>query len=181
VAAPQPEAEISAKAYVSPAVEPSPQQALAASEGTSPAVNTAEILRRGRPFEPGQSGNPNGRPRGSRNRATLAAEALINNKAQELTEKALELALKGDSPLLRGLLSTFVPACRERPVELDFPKIETAADAIAASSAVLAALADGTLTPGQAREVMELLSSYARTLQGAELEARIAALEGIRR
>ena len=74
-----------------------------------------------------------------------------------------------------------MPPCRERPVELDFPKIETAADAIAASSAVFAALADGTLTPGQAREVMELLSSYARTLQGAELEARIAALEGIRR
>ena len=86
VASPQAEGEIAADACVPRAVEPSPQQALAASEVTSPADNTAK-KQRGRPFEPGQSGNPNGRPRGSRNRATLAAEALINNKAQELAEK----------------------------------------------------------------------------------------------
>jgi Family of unknown function (DUF5681) len=179
VAAPQAEGEIAADACVSNTVD-SLQQALA-SEVTPPADNTAKIQRRGRPFEPGQSGNPNGRPRGTRNRATLAAEALINNKAQDLAEKALELALKGDSAMLRGLLSTFVPPCRERPAELDLPKIETAADAIAACSVVFAALAEGNLTPGQAREVMELLSSFARTFQAAELEARVAALEEMKR
>jgi hypothetical protein len=83
--------------------------------------------------------------------------------------------------MLRGLLSTFVPPCRERPAELDLPKIETAADAIAACSVVFAALAEGNLTPGQAREVMELLSSFARTFQAAELEARVAALEEMKR
>ena len=31
---------------------------------------------RGRPFEPGQSGNPKGRPKGSRNTVTLLSEAL---------------------------------------------------------------------------------------------------------
>jgi hypothetical protein len=91
--------------------------------------------------------------------------------------KALELALNGDSALLRTLLATVVSPRRERTVEFDLPKIETSADALAASAAILAACANGTLTPGEARELMGLLSTHARTLQIAELEPRIAALE----
>jgi hypothetical protein len=37
---------------------------------------------RGRPFEPGQSGNPSGRPKGARNKATVAIEALLENEAK---------------------------------------------------------------------------------------------------
>jgi hypothetical protein len=36
-------------------------------------------------FRPGQSGNPAGRPVGSRNKATLAAEALLDGEAEKLT------------------------------------------------------------------------------------------------
>jgi hypothetical protein len=46
---------------------------------------------RGRPFQPG---NP-GRPKGARNRTTLAAEALLDNEGEALTRKAIELAMKG--------------------------------------------------------------------------------------
>ncbi len=51
---------------------------------------------RGRPFAKGQSGNPGGRPRGSTNRATRAAELLLDGEAAALTRKAVELALAGD-------------------------------------------------------------------------------------
>jgi hypothetical protein len=47
----------------------------------------------GRPFE---HGNP-GRPKGSRNKATLAAEALLDGEAETLTHKAIELAKGGDT------------------------------------------------------------------------------------
>ena len=47
-------------------------------------------------FKPGQSGNPNGRPQGSRNRATLAIDALLEGEAVAITRKAIELALGGD-------------------------------------------------------------------------------------
>jgi hypothetical protein len=43
----------------------------------------------------GQSGNPNGRAAGSRNRATLAIEALLG-EGEALTRKAIELAKAGD-------------------------------------------------------------------------------------
>jgi len=52
--------------------------------------------QRGRPFAPGTSGNPAGRPKGARNRATVAAEALLEGEAEALTRKAVELALAGD-------------------------------------------------------------------------------------
>lgn len=51
------------------------------------------------PFKPGESGNPNGRPKGQRNYATIYREALIklakaNNKtAEELEEEILSKAI----------------------------------------------------------------------------------------
>ena len=44
-------------------------------------------------FKPGQSGNPAGRPKGSRNRSTLALEAIFEAEAEAITRKAIELAL----------------------------------------------------------------------------------------
>ena len=45
-----------------------------------------------RPFEKGRSGNPGGRRRGSRNKATLAAAALLAGESEALTRKAVEMA-----------------------------------------------------------------------------------------
>jgi hypothetical protein len=56
---------------------------------------------RGRPFQPGQSGNPSGRPKGARNKATLVVEALLENEAEALTRKVIDLALEGSMPALR--------------------------------------------------------------------------------
>ena len=55
------------------------------------AENTAG-KQRGRPFQTGQSGNPGGRPKGSRNATTLALETLLDGQATALTQKAIDLA-----------------------------------------------------------------------------------------
>ena len=52
-------------------------------------------------FQPGQSGNPAGKPKGARNKTTLAVEALLDGEAEALTRKAIERALEGDSVALR--------------------------------------------------------------------------------
>ena len=52
-------------------------------------------------FAKGKSGNPNGRPQGSRNAATLALESLLDGQAEALTQKAIDLALAGDLGALR--------------------------------------------------------------------------------
>jgi Family of unknown function (DUF5681) len=167
-----------------------PNSALSAPAGGEEAPAAAPVLdlsgeqsaqkQRGRPFEPGQSGNPNGRPKGARNRVTRAVEALIDGQGEALAAKAVEKALQGDSTMLRALLSTLVPPRRERTVELELPNIESAADGVRASSAVLAACAAGELSPHEASEIMGLISTHVDTIEVAELEARVAALENER-
>ena len=82
--------------------------------------NTDE-KQRGRPFEKGTSGNPSGRPRGSRNATTLALEVLLDGQAQALTQKAIDLALTGDIPALRLCLDRILPPRKDRPVSFTLP------------------------------------------------------------
>jgi hypothetical protein len=70
---------------------------------------------RGRPFAKGRSGNPAGRRLGSRNKTTMAAQALLAGEAEALTRKAVEAALAGDPTAMRLCLERILP--RERAVE----------------------------------------------------------------
>src|SRR5687768_6523834 len=65
------------------------------------------------PARPGafRPGNP-GRPKGCRNRATLAALALLEGEAEALARKAVELALAGDTVALRLVLDRLLPKGR---------------------------------------------------------------------
>src|SRR5438045_9572105 len=97
---------------------------------------------RGRPFEKGQSGNPAGRPLGARNRTTLAAQALLDGKAEAITDKAIEIALSGDINAIRLCLKLNVPPRREQPIEFEIREltwIHNAAEAIAADITAVAA------------------------------------------
>jgi histone H3/H4 len=40
-------------------------------------------------FQKGQSGDPAGRPRGSRNKASIRMQELLEQKAEQLVEKAV--------------------------------------------------------------------------------------------
>jgi hypothetical protein len=140
------------------------------------AENTAR-KQRGRPFERGKSGNPKGRPKGSRNQTTMAVEALLDSEAVALTRKAVEKALEGDMAALRLCLERVLPPRRDRPVTFDLPKLETASDSLNASAAILAACAAGSLSPGEAADIMDLLSVHVRTIEIVEIEARLTTLE----
>jgi Family of unknown function (DUF5681) len=153
------------------------EEAPPAAPVSEPSAERSAQKQRGRPFEPGQSGNPNGRPKGARNRVTRAVEALIDGQGEALAAKAVEKALQGDPTMLRALLRTLVPPRRERTVEFELPKIESAADALKASSAVIAACAAGELSPHEARQIMELISTHVGASEVAERAGQVAALE----
>src|ERR1700721_3212046 len=95
----------------------------------------------GRQFQPGQSGNPSGRPKGSRNAATLALESLLDGQAVALTRKAVELALAGDIAALRLCLDRILPPRKDRPVSFEMPQINNAEDVRGASAALRPAAA----------------------------------------
>ncbi len=83
------------------------------------AEKTTQKQRHG--FQPGQSGNPSGRPRGSLNRTTLAAQTLLDGEAEKLTRKAVEMALAGDPAALRICIDRVLPPRRDRPVSIYLP------------------------------------------------------------
>lgn len=124
------------------------------------------------------SGNT-GRPSGARNRATMAALELMDGEAEALSRKAIEMALAGDTVALRLCLERVAPARKDAPVQFPLPRMTSAKDAAAAAGAVLQAVADGDVTPVEAAAVMVLVEAFRRTLESSELEARVAALEGI--
>jgi len=130
---------------------------------------------RGRPFEKGRSGNPGGRRRGCRNRATLAATALLEGEAEALTRKAVEMALDGDPTAMRLCMERVLAPCRERTVEFNLPPIEgTRNEATSGPSprevawtmdAVTAALAQGELTPGEAEKIAGVVDTFVRAIE----------------
>ena len=125
------------------------------------------------------TGNP-GKPKGTRHKATQAALALLDGEAEALTRQAVTLALGGDTTALRLCLERIAPPRRDAPVTFDLPPMETARDAAKAAGAVLGAVAEGELTPGEGAALMALVEGFRRTLETTELEARLAALEAVR-
>jgi hypothetical protein len=128
-------------------------------------------------FAKGQSGNPSGKPKGCRNATTILFDELLKANAKDLIEKAIEMAKGGDGPALRLCIDRLAPARKDRPVWFDLPEMKEARDAVNASAAIVAAVANGDLTPMEASELGKLIESYARTLQAVEFEARLTKLE----
>ena len=125
-----------------------------------------------------QPGNP-GRPKGARNRATVAAESLLDGDAEAITRKAVEQAKEGDLTAIRLCMDRFCPPRKDRPIPFELPKLERATDASAAIGAIVAAVADGDLTPIEAGELSKLVENFARVVAVAEFEARLDRLEKI--
>src|SRR4051794_16780063 len=70
-------------------------------------------------FVPGQSGNPAGRPKGARNRATVLAEFLEDGEAGILVRRYIQRALNGDPIALRVCFERLVANAGPAPIELD--------------------------------------------------------------
>jgi Family of unknown function (DUF5681) len=106
--------------------------------------------QRGKPFEPGRSGNPKGRPEGSRHATTLAVEKLLEGEAEEIGRKAVELAKSGDTVALRLCLEPIAPIRKGRAILLSLPSMSTPADVTTALSAIVTQMAEGEITPEEA-------------------------------
>jgi hypothetical protein len=131
----------------------------------------------GRPFRPGQSGNPAGKPKGTRHRVTMLAEHLFDGEAEELIRTVIEKAKQGDMTALRLCLDRIVPPRRDRPVQFAIPALKSAEDASKAMAAITTAMACGELTPAEAAGLSHVIEAYLKAIEVNEIEQRIRALE----
>ena len=128
-------------------------------------------------FKAGTSGNPAGRPKGLRNRLSVAIDKKLEAEAEALAGKAVELALGGDVTALRICMDRIAPVRRDRPITFPMPPIKTTDDLVEAGRALVGQVAAGEITPAEAGDVMKLFDGLARTIEVAELERRVTAIE----
>lgn len=125
-------------------------------------------------FQKGKSGNPAGRPKGTKNSSNALREA-IREELPSILRNLIELARGGDTQAAGVLLSRALPPLR--PVSEATP-IPTPGESLGErAEAVSAAALSGVISPTTAAELMSVLSGQARITEIADLEQRITALE----
>ena len=131
----------------------------------------ASVPKRGRPFEKGNGG----RKPGSQNRVTQVASALVEGQADKLVQKGVEMALAGDTQMLKFFLDRTLP--KEPPIQLELPPLRTASDAVEALALIAQAVAEGRISASQGAAVSSIADRFIRALEVAELSKRITDLE----
>lgn len=128
-------------------------------------------------WEPGQSGNPAGRPKGSRHAALLALDAIGAEAGADIMTAVVNAAKNGDMRACELLLRRLWPERKGRPVMLDLPPITGAQDIVLALGAVTNAVAMGELTPDEGAALAGVLEAQRRAVETIDHERRIAILE----
>ena len=118
-----------------------------------------------------------GRPKGARNLKTIALEGLLEGQSEALTQKAITMALEGDTVALRLCMERIAPPPKDGPVSFELDHMECSHDASDAAGSVLRAVSAGDITPLEATRVMGLIDSYRRILEVTDLENRLQSLE----
>jgi hypothetical protein len=78
---------------------------------------------------------------------------------------------------LRLCLERLVPPCREAPISLDLPRLQTRADAARVLSFLLADAGRGEVTPGEAEKLVRLVSEHHKAVQLTEIEESLRELK----
>jgi hypothetical protein len=128
-------------------------------------------------WKKGQSGNPNGRPAGSRNKASIAVENLFLDEQERLTRKCIKLAMRGNMTALKLALERICPPRKDMPINTKLPRVKTVEDATKLTSALLKKVANGELTPSQGELLSRMAEKHIKVLQLNDLEARLQLLE----
>jgi hypothetical protein len=128
-------------------------------------------------FKKGQSGNPLGKKPGTRHKATIAALELLDGDLKAITRVCIDKAKGGDLVACKLILDKLIPNRRERTIDLSLPKLTGTAEILQALADILAAVAQGKLTPGEGQTMAVMLETYRKSMETLDLETRIKALE----
>ncbi len=114
-------------------------------------------------YKPGQSGNPHGKPKGTLNNKTRWLQ-LLESHADELVEKAIELAESGDTNILRFCLERIIPKAKDMPISLSLPEeLDKTGALFKVGSNVLRDMASQKITPAEAKSLLDVLGAYRDT------------------
>ncbi|MBV8754575.1 MAG: hypothetical protein JO328_17080 [Hyphomicrobiales bacterium] len=129
-------------------------------------------------FQPGQSGNPAGRPLGARNKKTLEREEKLAARAERAVERIISLAGVGNAAAMRICAEWVRPGGNSRALALELPRITCSADAQAALDMVIESFGCGEIT---VREFSPMLGAVDRMARVADRIAQMRDRERVGR
>lgn len=109
-------------------------------------------------FKPGESGNPLGRPKGSRNIQTQLIK-LLEPHAEQLINKMVEKALEGDPNALRLCIERLLPKARHKAIETDLPSLEEN-NYIETIESILQEMLLGSISPDEGKKIIDLIEEH---------------------
>lgn len=141
------------------------------------AENSQKKAAGGRPWKPGESGNPKGKPKGVKHKTTQLAEQMIGDEAQQIIRRVIDGALAGDAVCIRLCMERLSAPIKERAVKASLPVMNDSSDTLKAMAALVQMVGNGDLTPGEGSALAGLVDGCRKAIETQDIEKRIAALE----
>ena len=125
-------------------------------------------------FQPGQSGNASGRPKGIVDKRT-ELRSLLEPHANEIIAKLIESAKAGDPTALKLCIERLIPRVKpDTGISFDLPsgRIDTGDNMIEIANGITNAVASGQMTIDEAEKFAEFLKRQRWLIDEAERKKR---------
>ena len=126
-------------------------------------------------FIKGQSGNPQGRPKGSGISAQL--RQAIEGEAEAIIKAMIEQAKAGDMQAAKALLDRVLPALKPESQAIHLPELVAAGTMAEKARAAIDAAGAGAVSPSTASDLVAAIAGLARVVEVTELQQRLDELE----
>jgi hypothetical protein len=132
-----------------------------------------------RGFAPGVSGNPTGKKRGTKNRATVLAQKLVEKDIKAVMGVISLAALAGDLTACKIIADRILPPTRPtgRMVNFDMPSLKSMGDVTSALDSLLQAVSNGQISVDEANALSSVIERVGKAISESDLERRLEAIE----
>jgi hypothetical protein len=118
-----------------------------------------------------------GRPKGTRNRRQAFARDWAEENLEDILGAARAAALEGDAAAMKIIVGLVCAPAKDRPINLELPKVESVADVPAAALVVGQAALSGKITPLEASNLLDVLERIVKISAASDIENRLAEIE----
>lgn len=138
--------------------------------------NTGQIQEKGR-FKKGESGNPRGKPKGAKHRASLLAEKLFENDIEMVCNQVISQAKEGNLQAAKIILDRLLPPRKDRLINIKLPSINDSSDALEAVRMICFAVGNGEITPLEGEALSKIIEIQNKSIELYDFEKRLQAIE----